>query len=78
MVKSKPAVWLFFLIVGVGIWSDIHQMVQGGWEGNGPIFAVSCALLVTGLLAFVGDRPTLIKWTIVGGMGLAVVGTVIS
>jgi len=77
MANSKPATWLFLLIVGAGIWTDLFQLIRGGWGGTNLLFAVSCALLVASLPAFVCNRTTLIKWTTISGMGLAVIGTIV-
>jgi len=78
MEFSKPVTWILFLIVGVGIWTDLHHLTGDSWDGTNWLYTASCLLLVTALLTFLFDRMTLTKWTLIGGMGLAVLGTIIS
>ena len=73
MEHSKPASRLLFLIVGAGLWTDVYYI---GWDWIGILFLTSCTLLLVSLLTFTWGQLRLTKWTLLLGMGLAVVGTI--
>jgi hypothetical protein len=74
MEHSKPASLLLFLIVGTGLWTDVYYI---GWDWIGILFLTSCTLLLVSLLTFTWNQLRLTKWTLLLGMGLAVVGTIL-
>jgi len=78
MQIRKPEPWLFFLIAGVGLWTDLHHLTGGDWSETSWLYTISCFLLVAALLTFLSDQMILAKLILIGGMGLAVLGAIIS
>ena len=75
MVISRPATWLFLLIVGVGLWTGVHHLVRGVTGAETFLFLTSTTFLIVGLIAFLTDRMRLTKWAVISGMALLVLAT---